>query len=56
MTCPPTPGTISDEALLAFAQWCRVNHFAHVANPVLVRRVFDAYAGLPPLDSPHEEV
>ena len=38
---------ISDEALMAFVDWCRMNHGRFVYDPVLVRRVFDAYAGLP---------
>ncbi len=40
---------ISDEALMAFVAWCRMNHWTLINDPALVRRVFDAYAGLPPL-------
>jgi len=41
---------ISDEALMAFVSWCRSNHWTHVSDPELVRRVFDAYALLPPVE------
>jgi hypothetical protein len=34
---------ISDEALMAFVGWCRMNHWTYTNDPVLVRRVFDAY-------------
>lgn len=44
----PVSEGISDEALLAFAQWCRLNHPRTVYDPVLLRRVFDAYSALPP--------
>ena len=43
-------GEINDEALMAFVSWCRSNHWTHVSDPVLVRRVFDAYALLPPVE------
>lgn len=41
---------ISDEALMAFASWCHINARRYVGDPVVVRRVFDAYAGLPDSD------
>ncbi len=56
MTCPPTPGQISDEALLAFVDWCRLNPWRLVYDKELMRRVFDAYAALTPPDPLHEEV
>ena len=37
---------ISDEALMAFVEWCRLNSRKVVNDEVLVRRVFEAYAGL----------
>lgn len=40
---------ISDEALMAFVAWCRMNHWRYTNDPVLVRRVFDAYALVPDL-------
>jgi hypothetical protein len=40
---------ITDDALMAFVDWCRMNHGRFVYDPVLVRRVFNAYAGLPDL-------
>ena len=51
MTCPPTPGPISDEALVAFVDWCRLNPWRLVYDKALMRRVFDAYASVAPLDS-----
>ena len=46
----PASEGISDEALLAFARWCRLNDARFVLDPVLARRVFDAYAALPSLE------
>jgi hypothetical protein len=40
---------ITDEALVAFALWCRMNEYFLVSNPVVARRVFNAYRLLPPL-------
>lgn len=42
---------IADEALMAFVAWCRMNAWQYTSDPVLVRRVFDAYAGLPEYQS-----
>lgn len=40
---------MTDDALLAFARWCRLNSPDVVLDPVVLRRVFDAYAQLVPL-------
>lgn len=34
---------MNDAALLAFAQWCRMNRSAIVFDPVVLRNVFEAY-------------
>lgn len=34
---------ISDEALLAFVEWCRLNDRRIVGDPLIVRRVLNAY-------------
>lgn len=42
---------ITDEALVAFAQWCRGNDPALVTDPKILRRVYDAYRLLPPVQT-----
>jgi hypothetical protein len=39
---------ITDEALVAFALWCRINEYRLVTDPEISRRVFNAYRLLPP--------
>lgn len=41
---------ITDEALLAFVQWCRMNDARLVSDPVIARQVFNAYRLLPALN------
>lgn len=41
---------IHDDALMAFVAWCRMNAWQYTSDPDLVRRVFNAYAALPPLE------
>lgn len=47
-----TTRTITDDALVAFVLWCRANDAALVTDPVVARRVFDAYRLLKPLSQP----
>lgn len=44
----PTRQIITDEALIAFIQWARVNDERLVTDPEIARRVFNAYRLLPP--------
>ena len=41
---------ITDDALVAFVRWCRLNDGQLVTQPVTARRVFNAYRLLPPLE------
>ena len=34
---------MTDQGLIAFIGWCRMNHPAIVFNPEIARRVYDAY-------------
>jgi hypothetical protein len=43
---------MTDEALVCFVQWCRWNDRDLVENPEVARRVFNAYAAIPPYDAP----
>lgn len=36
----------TDDTLMAFVQWCRMNSWQITGDPVIVRRVFHAYTGL----------
>lgn len=45
---------ISDAALIAFVRWCRLNAPEFVLDPVIARRVLEAYATDPA--GPREEV
>jgi hypothetical protein len=40
---------ITDEALVAFVRWCRLNDGQLVTEPVTARRVYNAYRLLPPV-------
>ena len=37
------PQPITDEALVCFVRWCRLNSEHIVTNPVIARRVLEAY-------------
>ena len=37
---------MTDEALFAFALWCRQNDRKFIDDPVVLRRVFNAYDGI----------
>lgn len=38
-----TPRPISDEALICFVKWCRLNDPRIVLDPAIARRVLEAY-------------
>lgn len=38
-----TPRPISDEALICFVRWCRLNDWRIVSDPTFARRVLEAY-------------
>ena len=42
---------ITDDALVAFVRWCRLNDGQLVTEPVTARRVFNAYRLIPPVVS-----
>jgi hypothetical protein len=46
---------ISDEALVAFVQWCRINEEPLVTDPLTARRVFRAYRLSAPTPAAEEE-
>jgi len=48
----PRLDDLSDEGLLAFVQWCRLNDARITAMPGLCRAVLHAYAGAQPPTPP----
>jgi hypothetical protein len=51
----PRIDDLSDESLLAFVLWCRLNDDRITSMPDLVRRVLHAYAGGNPNAFPEPE-